>query len=166
MQERFYISFGLGALLENSKTFLGGGTSDYFMWSVVPMTQPWLVLEKGWMDFNVSVSLNPCVFVCCLPNMLSGVWSLREGWEDFGVWSGRQRFSLKACYLWWKHRQCLELLEGVFFFLFFLYSEANSVPLLPDFGMSLTRSRLALVKRSNDAALTELWGLLVCFSHF
>lgn len=73
MQERFYISFGLGALLENSKTFLGGGTSDYFTWSVVPMTQPWLVLEKGWMDFNVSVSLNPCVFVCCLPNMLSGV---------------------------------------------------------------------------------------------
>lgn len=117
MQERFYISFGLGALLENSKTFLGGGTSDYLTWSVVPMTQPWLVLEKGWMDFNVSVSLNPCVFVCCLPNMLSGVWSLREGWEDFGVWSGRQRFSLKACYLWWKHRQCLELLEGVFFYI-------------------------------------------------
>lgn len=101
------------------------------------------------------MSLNPCVFVCCLPNMLSGVRAAlvtARGLRGFWCLKWQTAFLTQGM---------LPLMETPTMFrvvgrCFFLYSEANSVPLLPDFGMSLTRSRLALVKRSNDAALTEL----------
>lgn len=90
----------------------------------------------------------------------------REGWEGFGVWSGRQRFSLsispcrreETCCLWWKWRQHLELLEGecpgsISVLDAHIQKEVGSLESWP-------------VKGTIDFALSVLWAILVAIFCF